>query len=114
VLVAGAYPNVSVCRLSSCPSGDMTDWPDLTHCTTTDLEQAPATRSRLGCADRAALSPDSHVPWCGTAAPLPPRSMNGKPETSELAKHLAPSLLAICGCGPLTAAKILGAAAGVD
>jgi hypothetical protein len=35
-------------------------------------------------------------------------------EITELVKDLAPSLLAICGCGPLTAAKILGATAGVD
>jgi len=35
-------------------------------------------------------------------------------EFTELVKHLAPSLLAICGCGPLTAAKILGETAGVD
>ena len=34
-------------------------------------------------------------------------------EITELVKHLAPSLLAICGCG-LTAAKILGEIAGVD
>ena len=30
-----------------------------------------------------------------------------------LTERLAPSLLAICGCGPLTAAKILGETAGV-
>jgi transposase len=35
-------------------------------------------------------------------------------EITALAKQLAPSLLAICGCGPLTAAKILGETAGVD
>ncbi len=35
-------------------------------------------------------------------------------EITELVKHLARSLLAICGCGPLAAAKILGETAGVD
>jgi transposase len=35
-------------------------------------------------------------------------------ETTELVKHLAPSLLVSCGCGPLTAAKILGETAGVN
>jgi transposase len=34
-------------------------------------------------------------------------------EISSLAGQLAPSLIAICGCGPLTAAKILGETAGV-
>jgi len=31
-----------------------------------------------------------------------------------LVEQLAPSLVAICGCGPLTAAKILGETAGVE
>ena len=35
-------------------------------------------------------------------------------EITMLTEHLAPSLLAICGCGPLTAAKLLGETAGVD
>jgi transposase len=35
-------------------------------------------------------------------------------EINTLAEQLAPSLLAICGCGPLTAAKILGETAGVE
>jgi transposase len=35
-------------------------------------------------------------------------------EISELAQTLVPSLLAICGCGALTAAKILGETAGID
>jgi transposase len=35
-------------------------------------------------------------------------------EITALVEDLAPSLLAICGCGPLTAAKILGETAGVD
>lgn len=35
-------------------------------------------------------------------------------EITELVEQLAPSLLAICGCGPLTAAKILGETAGID
>jgi transposase len=35
-------------------------------------------------------------------------------EISALVEQLAPSLLAICGCGPLTAAKILGETAGVE
>jgi transposase len=34
-------------------------------------------------------------------------------EITALVEQLAPSLLAICGCGPLTAAKILGETAGV-
>jgi transposase len=35
-------------------------------------------------------------------------------EISSLVAKLAPSLLAICGCGPLSAAKIVGETAGVD
>jgi transposase len=35
-------------------------------------------------------------------------------EIEVLVEQLAPSLLAICGCGPLTAAKILGETAGVQ
>jgi transposase len=35
-------------------------------------------------------------------------------EISTLVEQLAPSLLAICGCGPLTAAKIVGETAGVE
>jgi transposase len=34
-------------------------------------------------------------------------------EITALVEQLAPSLLAICGCGPLTAAKIIGETAGV-
>lgn len=34
-------------------------------------------------------------------------------EITALVEKLAPSLIAICGCGPLTAAKILGETAGV-
>jgi transposase len=33
---------------------------------------------------------------------------------TALVAKLAPSLLAICGCGPLTAAKIVGETAGVE
>ncbi len=35
-------------------------------------------------------------------------------EITTLVEQLAPSLLAICGCGPLTAAKIVGETAGVE
>lgn len=35
-------------------------------------------------------------------------------EIAALIEELAPSLLAICGCGALTAAKILGETAGID
>jgi transposase len=35
-------------------------------------------------------------------------------EITTLVAKLAPSLLAICGCGPLTAAKIVGETAGID
>jgi transposase len=35
-------------------------------------------------------------------------------EISALVATLAPSLVEICGCGPLTAAKILGETAGID
>jgi transposase len=35
-------------------------------------------------------------------------------EIATLVEQLAPSLIAICGCGPLTAAKILGETAGVE
>jgi len=34
-------------------------------------------------------------------------------EITTLVEQLAPSLVAICGCGPLTAAKILGETAGI-
>jgi hypothetical protein len=59
VLVADAYPNFSICGLPDDLSGDVTDWRDLAHRTTTHLEQAPTTRSRLG-------GPD----WGGTVARL--------------------------------------------
>ena len=35
-------------------------------------------------------------------------------EIAALAQIVAPSLLAICGCGPLTAAKIVGETAGIE
>ena len=35
-------------------------------------------------------------------------------EITSLVEQLAPSLIAVCGCGPLTAAKILGETAGVE
>ena len=35
-------------------------------------------------------------------------------EITALVEKLAPSLLTICGCGPLTAAKIVGETAGID
>lgn len=35
-------------------------------------------------------------------------------EVATLVAKLAPTLLAICGCGPLTAAKILGETAGIE
>jgi len=35
-------------------------------------------------------------------------------EITSLVAKLAPSLVAICGCGPLTAAKILGETAGIE
>lgn len=35
-------------------------------------------------------------------------------EIAALVAELAPSLVAICGCGPLTAAKILGETAGIE
>jgi transposase len=35
-------------------------------------------------------------------------------EIATLVEQLAPSLIAICGCGPLTAAKIVGETAGVE
>jgi hypothetical protein len=52
---------------------------------TTDLEQAPTTRSRLGCADWAAPSPDSHAPWHGRA--LPAKIDELEAEITELVKH---------------------------
>ena len=61
MLVADAYPNFPICGLPDDLSGDVTDWHDLAHRTTTHLEQAPTTRSRLGGADWAAPSPDSHA-----------------------------------------------------
>ena len=35
-------------------------------------------------------------------------------EITALVQTLAPSLIAVCGCGPLTAAKIVGETAGID
>jgi hypothetical protein len=48
VLVADASPNFSIRGLTSYLPGDVTDWRDLAHRTTTDLEQAPTTRPRPG------------------------------------------------------------------
>src|SRR5215217_560098 len=59
-------PKLLHVRLRGCPRtcrGDVTDWRDLAHRTATDPEQAPTTRSRLGCADRAAPLPHSHAPY---------------------------------------------------
>jgi NADPH-dependent 2,4-dienoyl-CoA reductase/sulfur reductase-like enzyme len=39
VVVADAYPNFSICGLPYYLSGDVPDWRDLAHRTTTDLEQ---------------------------------------------------------------------------
>jgi hypothetical protein len=39
-VVADAYPNFSICGLPYYLSGDVADWRDLAHRTTTDLEQA--------------------------------------------------------------------------
>jgi hypothetical protein len=49
VVVADAYPNFSICGLPYYLSGDVADWRDLAHRTTTDLEQAGL---RLRCLDR--------------------------------------------------------------
>jgi NADPH-dependent 2,4-dienoyl-CoA reductase/sulfur reductase-like enzyme len=40
VVVADAFPNFSICGLPYYLSGDVSDWRDLAHRTTTDLEQA--------------------------------------------------------------------------
>jgi NADPH-dependent 2,4-dienoyl-CoA reductase/sulfur reductase-like enzyme len=40
VVVADAYPNFSICGLPYYLSGDVSDWRDLAHRTTADLEQA--------------------------------------------------------------------------
>jgi NADPH-dependent 2,4-dienoyl-CoA reductase/sulfur reductase-like enzyme len=40
VVVADAYPNFSICGLPYYLSGDVPDWRDLAHRTTSDLEQA--------------------------------------------------------------------------
>ena len=40
VVVADAFPNFSICGLPYYLSGDVSDWHDLAHRTTTDLEQA--------------------------------------------------------------------------
>jgi NADPH-dependent 2,4-dienoyl-CoA reductase/sulfur reductase-like enzyme len=40
VVVADAFPNFSICGLPYYLSGDVPDWRDLAHRTTTDLEQA--------------------------------------------------------------------------
>ena len=40
VVVADAFPNFSICGLPYYLSGDVADWRDLAHRTTTDLEQA--------------------------------------------------------------------------
>src|ERR687897_735605 len=40
VVVADAFPNFSICGLPYYLSGDVSDWRDLAHRTTADLEQA--------------------------------------------------------------------------
>jgi len=40
VVVADAFPNFSICGLPHYLSGDVPDWRDLAHRTTSDLEQA--------------------------------------------------------------------------
>jgi hypothetical protein len=40
VVVADAFPNFSICSLPYYLSGDVPDWRDLAHRTTSDLEQA--------------------------------------------------------------------------
>ena len=45
LLVAGAYPNFSICGLPYYLSGDLPDWRDLAHRTSADLEAA----GRRGC-----------------------------------------------------------------
>ena len=40
VVVADAFPNFSICRLPYYLSGDVGDWRELAHRTTSDLEQA--------------------------------------------------------------------------
>ena len=40
VVVADAFPNFSICGLPYYLSGDVSDWRDLAHRTTSDLEQA--------------------------------------------------------------------------
>jgi hypothetical protein len=98
VLVADAYPSFSVCGLPDYLSGDVTDWRDLAHCITIDLEQGPTTGSKLGCADGRHRRRTRTRP--GAARPRLTAEIDElEAEITELVKHLARSLLATCGCG---------------
>ena len=59
--------------------------------------------------------PSSVENWsCNAAARSPSRSISCRPRSPNSIERLAPSLIAIPGCGALTAAKILGETAGVE
>lgn len=51
---------------------------------------------------------------CGRCRQLTVEIKELEQELSELVQALAPSLLAVCGCGVLTAAKIVGETAGIE
>jgi hypothetical protein len=113
VLVADAYPNFSICELPYDLSGDRptgVTWP---------TAPPPTSSRRLRQGRGSAAWTGRHRRQTptrpGAARPPSPAEIDElEAETTELVKHIAPSLLAICGCGPLTAAKILGETAGVD
>ena len=51
---------------------------------------------------------------CAACANSPSRSARSKPRSPQLVGRLAPQLVAEPGCGPLTAAKLVGEIAGAD
>jgi NADPH-dependent 2,4-dienoyl-CoA reductase/sulfur reductase-like enzyme len=68
VVVADAFPNFSICGLPYYLSGDVPDWRDLAHRTTTDLEQA-GIQLRLTTPPEGSTRPPSRSPLpMGTAA----------------------------------------------
>ena len=87
MLVADAYPNFSICGLPYYLSGDVTDWPDLAHCITIDLDRRR--RQARGSAARTGGTVARHARALvrhGRASP--PRSTNWKPKSPSWSSTL--------------------------
>jgi hypothetical protein len=98
VLVADAYPNRSVRGLPYDLSGDVTDWGDLATAppptSSRRLRQGRGWAARTG---RHRRQTRTRLLRHGRAPAAEIDELEA--EIAELVKHLAPSLLAICGCG---------------